>query len=53
LRKIIAKVVAENSNPRFIEDVRRRKLTIATGAGTVHGSEFDLKTWGLDESPTA
>jgi hypothetical protein len=49
LRKIIAKVVAENGNPTFIEDVRKRKLTIATTQGTVHGSKFDLKTWGLDE----
>lgn len=49
LRKIIANVVAENSNPRFIEDVRRRKLTMATTQGTVHGSKYDIKTWGLDE----
>lgn len=47
LRKIIAKVVAENGN--FVEDVRSRKLTIATTQGTVHGSKYDLKTWGLDE----
>jgi len=51
LRIIIANVVAENSRPRFIEDVRRRKLTVATGTGTVHGSKYDLKTWGLDEFP--
>lgn len=51
LRIIIANVVAENSRPRFIEDVRRRKLTVATTRGTVHSSRFDLKTWGLDEFP--
>ena len=51
LRTIIANVVAENSRPRFIEDVRKRKLTFATGRGTVHGSQFDLKTWGLDDLP--
>jgi hypothetical protein len=50
-RIIIANVVAENSRPRFIEDVRRRKLTIATARGTVHGSTYDVKTWGLDELP--
>jgi len=49
LRKIIANVVAENSNPTFIEDVRKRKLTLATTRGIVHGSKFDIKTWGLDE----
>jgi hypothetical protein len=49
LRKIIANVVAENSNPTFIEDVRKRKLTMATTQGTVHGSKFDIKTWGLDD----
>jgi hypothetical protein len=49
LRKIIANVVAENGNPTYIEDVRKRKLTIATNQGTVHGSKYDLKPWGLDE----
>jgi putative peptidoglycan binding protein len=51
LRIIIANVVAENSNHKFIEDVRRRKLTIATAQGTVHGSTFAVKTWGLDDLP--
>jgi len=49
LRKIIANVVAENGNPTYIEDVRKRKLTIATSQGTVHGSKYDLSSWGLDE----
>jgi Putative peptidoglycan binding domain len=48
-RVIIANVVAENSNPRFIEDVRSRKLAIATASGTVHGSKYAVKTWGIDE----
>jgi hypothetical protein len=51
LRLIITNVVAENSNPKFIEDVRKRKLSFAIGKGTVHGSEYDVKTWGLDEFP--
>jgi peptidoglycan hydrolase-like protein with peptidoglycan-binding domain len=46
---IIANVVAENSAHAFIEDVRKRKLTIATGRGIVHGSQYDLRSWGLDE----
>ena len=53
LRTIIANVIAENSRPRFVEDVRRRKLAVATGTGTVHGSQYRLKTWGLDELPAS
>lgn len=34
---------AEAANPRWIEDVRTRKLMIANGAGTVHGRVFDLE----------
>jgi hypothetical protein len=49
VRVIIANVVAENSNPRWIEDVRKRKLTIATTRGEVHGAKYEIKTWGLDE----
>jgi len=51
VRIIIGNVVAENSNPAFIQDVKRRKLTIATSTGTVHGSTFAVKTWGLDDLP--
>ena len=51
LRIIIANVVAENSNPTFIQDVKKRKLTIATAQGRVHGSDFAVKTWGLDDLP--
>lgn len=47
LRKIIASVIAETSKPKFVEDVRSRKLTIATGQGTVHGSTYILESWGL------
>lgn len=51
VRIIIGNVVAENSKPAFIEDVRKRKLTIATSTGTVHGAKFAVKTWGLDDLP--
>jgi Putative peptidoglycan binding domain/Glycosyl hydrolase family 46 len=50
LRIIIANAVADASSS-FKEDVRSRKLTIATGAGKVHGETFVLSSWGLDESP--
>lgn len=39
---IVANRRAEASNPRWIEDVRNRKLTIARGHGTVHGMHYDL-----------
>lgn len=51
IRIIVANVVAENSNPRFIEDVRKRKMTFATGIGVVHESRYTIKSWGLDELP--
>ncbi len=41
--RIIANRRAEAANPRWVEDVRKRKLTIANGAGIVHGSHFDLE----------
>lgn len=39
---IIANRRAEASNPRWVEDVRNRKLTIARGQGIVHGMHYDL-----------
>ncbi len=47
LRVIIANAVADNS--KFPADVRSRKLTIATGAGTVHGETFAVTSWGLGD----
>ena len=49
LRQIIANAVADASLPAFREDVRSRKMTIATGQGTVHGASYDLSNWGLGE----
>jgi hypothetical protein len=51
LRVIIANAVADKARAEFREDVRARKLTIATGSGKVHGAIFLLRKWGLDESP--
>ncbi|NTW53896.1 MAG: peptidoglycan-binding protein [Chlorobaculum sp.] len=50
-RIIIANVVAENSRAKYVEDVRRRKLTIATGDGTVHEARYATKDWGISEDP--
>lgn len=41
--RIIANRRAEAANPKFVEDVRARKLCIANGEGTVHGSRFNLE----------
>ena len=40
---IIANRRAEAASPRWIEDVRARKLCIARGAGVVHGIRYDLE----------
>jgi peptidoglycan hydrolase-like protein with peptidoglycan-binding domain len=50
LRVIVANAVAEASNPVYVEDVRSRKLTLATGAGRVHGATYVMRNWGLDAS---
>ncbi|GIW48054.1 MAG: hypothetical protein KatS3mg078_1931 [Deltaproteobacteria bacterium] len=50
LRIIIAHAVADSAKPEFQDDVRLRKLTLATGCGKVHGKLYVLRNWGLDES---
>jgi hypothetical protein len=51
LRAVIANAVADGALADFREDVRSRKLTIATGRGSVHGASYDLSNWGLGEFP--
>lgn len=46
-RKIVANAVADSARPEFQDDVRRRKLTIASGTGNVHGHNYVLEKWGL------
>jgi hypothetical protein len=41
--EIIANRRAEASNPRWIDDVRRRKLCVARGGGAVHGISYDIE----------
>ncbi len=44
----IANRRADAANPKYAEDVRIRKLTIANGTGTVHGIVYDLeKQFGI------
>ncbi len=42
--RIIANRRAEAAEPRWAEDVRTRKPTIANGEGVVHGYHYDLET---------
>jgi hypothetical protein len=45
---------AEAANPRWIDDVRSRKLCIARGEGTVHGIDYDLEgQFGIGLRPFA
>lgn len=48
---IIATKRAEASNPRWVADVKARKMTIVDGKGTVHGSRYDLDAAGLHDRP--
>lgn len=50
LRTIVANAVADHSKAEYREDVRSRKLTLATGAGRVHGATYVVRNWGLDAS---
>src|SRR5260221_2411211 len=50
VRVIVANAVADSAKPEYREDVRTRKLTLATGSGRVHGAFFMLRNWGLDET---
>jgi hypothetical protein len=50
--RIIANRRAEAADPRWVEDVRARKLTIANGEGTLHGMYFDLdQQYGIGLRP--
>jgi len=51
LLTIIADAVAEGSRPQYVEDVRSRKRTLATGSGMVHGVRYDVGCWGIGEAP--
>lgn len=53
VRRIVANAVADTARAAFREDVRQRKLTIALGQGTVHGTFYALENWGLAEVPAS
>jgi hypothetical protein len=45
--QIVAHVVAEHSNPKYFNDVFKRKMTFINGQGTVHGDRYDISCWGI------
>lgn len=45
--RVIANRVAEAASPRWVEDVRRRKLVVANGEGVLHGIHYDLDERGI------
>lgn len=53
MRRELAQKVAANSAQRWQADVLARKLTVATGQGTTHGSTYTLAAWGLGEFAAA
>jgi hypothetical protein len=52
-RVIVANAVADWAHPAWSDDVRRRKLTIATGQGSIHGYTYVLENWGLNAQQQA
>jgi peptidoglycan hydrolase-like protein with peptidoglycan-binding domain len=46
-RRLLARLVAASSKPKYRADVLARKECIAVGAGTVHGEAFDVDAWAL------
>lgn len=49
--EIIAIKRAAASNPRWAEDVKKRKLAIVYGKGLVHGENYDFNKMGLSDAP--
>lgn len=51
---IVANRRAEASNPKWVENVRARKLVIANGRGTANGMTYDLaKSYAITLDPAA
>jgi peptidoglycan hydrolase-like protein with peptidoglycan-binding domain len=53
MRRRLADRVAAFSAPRWRDDVRGRKLTIAEGGADFRGRRYVLANWGLGEFPAA
>jgi len=46
-RMMMADLVSQRAKPRYRQDVLARKMTFATGSGTVHGDRYALDGWGF------
>ena len=53
MRLRLANRVADLSSPKWRQDVRGRKITIASGEATFRGRHYVLANWGLDDFPAA
>jgi hypothetical protein len=53
MRSRLAHRVADLSSPRWREDVRGRKTTLALGAADFRGRHYRLAHWGLGEFTAA
>ncbi len=47
--KATAEAIASESKPEYRNDVLSRRQTIALGSGNVHGAEYRIGVWGLDD----
>ena len=45
--ELIARAVADGSNPKYWNDVFSRKGSIASGEGTVHGATYFMEDWSI------
>lgn len=48
---LIAKAIADGSNPTYWKDVFSRRSAIASGEGKVHGAAYLIKDWMVDLVP--
>lgn len=44
----IAEALTTAVNPTYVNDVRSRRMAIASGTGTVHGATYKVSGWALD-----
>jgi len=44
-----ARYQPQSALAQYVEDVRKRKRTIAKGDGEVHGARYATRDWGISE----
>lgn len=49
--ELLARRQAEAANPKWVDTVRKRKITIARGKGSVNGVRYDLDSVGIKLRP--